>query len=476
MRGLEIAICLVSLAVFSSAQDVRSARMSDRSNIAASFGFEDQQDSGFPTGWSGGPARTVMLENKVVHSGHRAALLFRQADSPGAFTSLHKYISIDFSGTSIEFRGYLRTENTDEFAGLWMREDDEDGKVVAFDNMQGQQLNGTTEWKQYSIKLPLKSEARKLYFGALLAGPGKLWVDDLELLVDGKPVAAAPKFELPKTALDLDQAFDNGSGITLTALSKIQISNLATLGKVWGFLKYYHPRVTSGHLHWDYELFRVMPSVLEAPTRQAANQVIANWIAGLGEVKPCSPCAQFVQSSLAAPLHTGWIENKELLGEEVSRGLQDIYAKRPLLEKQFYVTSTPQIGNPGFQHERAYPQLKFPDPGYQTLALFRFWNIVEYWFPYRDVIGEDWDAVLAEFIPRVALARDKTAYRLELLQLIGHIHDTHANLWSGLDVRPPTGECRIPVHVRFIENQPVVTGYMGSHAAETTGLRRGDII
>jgi hypothetical protein len=66
----------------------------------------------------------------------------------------------------------------------------------------------------------------------------------------------------------------------------VQIENLATLGKVWGFLKYHHPRVTSGNLHWDYELFRVLPAILEAPDRQAANAALLHWITKLGDLAP----------------------------------------------------------------------------------------------------------------------------------------------------------------------------------------------
>ena len=47
-----------------------------------------------------------------------------------------------------------------------------------------------------------------------------------------------------------------------------------------------------------------------------------------------------------------------------------------------------------FDHEPAYAALELPDAGYQLLALYRFWNIIEYWFPYRDLIDEDWDGVL----------------------------------------------------------------------------------
>jgi hypothetical protein len=54
----------------------------------------------------------------------------------------------------------------------------------------------------------------------------------------------------------------------------------------------------------------------------------------------------------------------------------------------------------------AYADLRLPDAGFQLLALYRFWNIIEYWFPYRDLLDEDWDRVLIEFVPRLALAFD----------------------------------------------------------------------
>ena len=142
-----------------------------------------------------------------------------------------------------------------------------------------------------------------------------------------------------------------------------------------------------------------------------------------------------------------------------------------------YVSQVPGIGNPRFNNEPAYAGLRFPDAGYQLLALYRFWNIVEYWFPYRDLLDGDWDRVLAEFVPRVALAADKDAYQLEIIQLIARANDTHANLWSAPpQLRPPAGDCQLPVAIRFLENQAVVTGYSDAATGPATDLRVGDVI
>jgi C-terminal processing protease CtpA/Prc len=436
--------------------------------------FEAEHVGNVPKGWSGGPAGTFGVDGQIVHGGRWALRIERKATSAGAFTAVSKMLPIDFTGAQLELRGFLRTEDVSNFAGLWMRED-ADGGAVAFDNMQGRQLKGTTDWAEYSILLPLNKAAKRLVFGVLASGTGRVWADDLRLLVDGKPIADVPRVEPPKTVVDLDKEFDGGSGIALKELTTTQIANLAMLGKVWGFLKYHHPLVTAGKRHWDYELFRVLPRVLTAADAPAARAAVNQWIAGLGTVTPCSPCATLVETELHLRPPVTWLTD-DLLGVELGATLRGIHRNRPAEPQQFYVSLVPNIGNPSFDHELAYPTLRLPDAGYQLLALYRFWNIVEYWFPYRDVIGGSWDDELRAFIPRVVLANDRDTYTREMMALIARVHDTHANLWSSLDARPPTGACQVPITLRFIEDDAVVTGSSGTASDAASGPRPGDVV
>ena len=461
------------LALAAHAQETKPAVSTNPSDLAAEFSFETPQTGGMPSGWSGGPAGTVFADDKIVHGGRWAARIERNADSPASASVLTKSIPINFSGTSIELRGFLRTEDVSDFAGLWMREDGE-SSGLAFDNMQSRQLKGTTNWTEYSITLPLKSEARQLFFGALVVGTGKVWADDFQLLVDGKPVWAVPKIEKPKTAIDLDHQFDGGSGIAMNQLTPMQIENLATLGKVWGFLKYHHPQITSGQRHWDYDLFRILPTVLAAQDRPTANAALLHWVENLGTVMPCKPCAKLEESDLDFHPDLDWITNPALQGADLSAGLLAIRGNR-VPPKQFYVSKVAKVGNPEFDHELGYENLKFPDAGFQLLALYRFWNIIEYWSPDRDIVGEDWNNVLTEFIPKMALARSAEAYQLELMTLVAKAHDGHANLWGNLDVRPPVGECQLPVIVRFVENLPVIAGFT-TDSNNLAGVKLGDVI
>jgi hypothetical protein len=173
-----------------------------------------------------------------------------------------------------------------------------------------------------------------------------------------------------------------------------------------------------------------------------------------------------------------WITDEKLLGAELSQDLQRILRTRPApgvnAGNQFYVSKFPNVGNPQFDHEPNYAGITLPDAGFQILALYRFWNIIEYWYPNRDIIGENWDGVLAEFIPRIALAKTFDSYPLEMMALIARIHDTHANLWSSLGARPPVGNCQLPLVIRFAENSAVISGW--GQAEPVPGLKIGDVI
>ncbi len=282
--------------------------------------------------------------------------------------------------------------------------------------------------------------------------------------------------ERVQTILDRDHEFDAGSKLSLSNLTPAQVENLATLGQVWGFLKYHHPAATKGVRHWDYELFRVMPRVLSAADGAAALAVMDGWVAGLGPAASCNPCAVFDQKTAHLQPDLAWIADAERLGSSLSGRLRAIHANRSPVGEQFYVSLVPGLGNPTFAHEPAYPNAPSPDPGFQLLALFRWWNIVQYWFPYRDVIGEPWEGVLRRFLPRLALAKTREAYELELMALIGSIHDTHANLGGSLAVRPPVGSCQAPAVIRFVEGDAVVAGLNDDAPEGAGGLRPGDQI
>ena len=106
----------------------------------------------------------------------------------------------------------------------------------------------------------------------------------------------------------------------------------------------------------------MLPRVLAAPDAPAARSAINRWIAGLGPVPPCTPCATLDETDLHLRPPVTWLTD-DLLGAELGATLRGIHRNRPTEKQQFYVSLVPNIGNPSFEHEPAYATLKLPDAG-----------------------------------------------------------------------------------------------------------------
>ena len=275
------------------------------------------------------------------------------------------------------------------------------------------------------------------------------------------------------TGDEIDREFDEGSKIEAIALNKQTVKSLDLLGRVWGFVKYHHPAVARGEYNWDYELFRVMPKYLKADSDEARYALLVKWIEGLGKFDRRPEDTTEGNPDYALRPDVKWIEglqSKKLA--ELLTALQD--AERP--DTHSYVGWARRVGNPEF-YEEPYEQFEYPDTGYRLLALFRHWNIVQYYFPYRDLTDKDWNNVLTEFIPKFVNAGDALEYRLVLMELVGTVQDTHAQLQRGDEITTRFRGVNLGnMVVRFIEGKLMVMGYPDAELAEESGATFGDII
>jgi len=274
-----------------------------------------------------------------------------------------------------------------------------------------------------------------------------------------------------------DSSFAKGSRVVIGPLSKSKIDNLVNLAMLWGFLKYHHPSVARCDYNWDAELFRVLPRLLSARTKTEANAVLENWVDKIGKPDPCTTCKITKNdSSVNIMPDYGYLFNEGNLSVSLVTKLNYIKNNRNQ-EENYYVSLAGGIGNPVFDHEVPYAKMIYPDAGYRLLSLFRYWNIIQYFFPYKYLIGEDWNKILSEFIPRFVLAKDATQYTLACLEIIARVHDSHANVWGNNKIlNEYFGNYQVPVQAAFAENKLIVTGYYADTFSIKEKLRIGDVI
>lgn len=286
--------------------------------------------------------------------------------------------------------------------------------------------------------------------------------------------ASAQQAGKKSNTADQDREFDEGSGISDVPLNPVTIQNLAVLGKVWGYLKYYHPSVASGEYNWDYALFRILPRVIHAKSQDERNSVLTQWVKKLPEYEKTTTNLLANRDVKLTP-DLAWID-AENLGPELATLLDDVKSGLRS-DEHYYIATAPRVGNAEFRHENSYAHMSLPDAGFRLLSLYRYWNIIQYYFPYKNLIDDNWNDVLTEFIPRFVKANDELTYKLTCLALFAKINDSHAT-FRGNDrtMHSFNGTRMLPVEITFIENKATVTAYLNKQLGEETALKIGDVI
>lgn len=250
---------------------------------------------------------------------------------------------------------------------------------------------------------------------------------------------------------------------------------IALTGKIWGFLKYYHPVVAAGKFNWDEELFKILPKVKASSTKQDLSDVYLAWIQELGQVKECKKCkAGDKQDIFDKNFNLNWISNSQILSSAVIKELLFIEQNRHQGTK-YYVTTFQNVGNINVTNEIIYKNLDWTNENLRLLTLFRYWNIVEYFFPYKYQTDTNWDEVLNQLTTKFLYSKTELDFHLAMLELIVSIDDSHAGLFTEV-MSDFFGKYMMPAYFEVVEDKVVLTRYYNETFAKKDDLKIGDVI
>lgn len=124
--------------------------------------------------------------------------------------------------------------------------------------------------------------------------------------------------------------------------------------------------------------------------------------------------------------------------------------------------------------EKKYEEL-YPDEAHRVLAAFKIWSIIDLFFPYKDLMDEDWREVFRTHLPSFIEAQDAQAYHLAVAKMYAKIDDTHGFIRSKILSEYLRG-APAPLYIRWVEDKPVVVSIMDSTAVGAVDVAAGDVI
>ncbi len=302
------------------------------------------------------------------------------------------------------------------------------------------------------------------------------------------------------------------------------MTRLAATAKLWVTVKYFHPYMAYQDIDWDKALVEALPKILDAKSPDeyaAATQQMLDALHDpethmLGEAVPAAPSRRqkpavdrlsenpsgpgqrtWIHYGLAPEAGTSYGGYYSAFCTKPGRGVALFEGNAsavetvpvPLGEGQQAVVrlsesinadgTSPATGArlPAFptpKAESAYAEMSYPAVEYRLLAAFKIWGVFKYFFAYRDLLDEDWDQVLLDYLPKFMAAKDALEYNLAVAEMVTHVHDSHAVVRSK-ELTAYFGEAPLPIQLRLIDKKPVVTRIYDD-AAKSAGLKVGDIV
>lgn len=248
--------------------------------------------------------------------------------------------------------------------------------------------------------------------------------------------------------------------------------------KVWGFAKYYHSNVSTCGVNWDSVLLHVLPMVRSAATDSAFNDALDTMLVAAGPMALATTTMPTItDAELKRNLNFNWISSPALR-VEVQTILDTIKNNFRPHNECWVMNNSYTNGYRGwlvFPHDslelNTYTTSTYPDDNHRQLMFMKYWNIVNYFYPYNYVLDSPWDTTLMHYAAQV----DTVASAPNLFHLIdliaSNLCDDHTEglTWSNI-YYAPLGYFQPPIRLSYIQGQYVVL------KSSVSGVAVGDAI
>lgn len=423
--------------------------------------FERLTDEGVEAWQLGGsPAFGLSSDAVLARSGSRSLRLANPTGGPGFGSISQTLDAAPYRGLVVRFRAAVRTQETSDRVGLWMRVDRASGRGGFFDNMSDRSIR-SEDWEFYDIVGRVAGDASQIVVGLTMRGGGAAWIDtaSLEILGDGESGERSAEPLTPRA-----------------------LENLQAFAQLYGYLRWFNPAVELDAEQWNRVALSGVELVQDLPPGAEIAPVLEEFF------RPLAPGLQIsrdeLPNSVVIPATADLLRwqhrgiglggSRSYTSDRVPAARHEILTGHLQRNLHFRVPVTaPSLpsGEQARLADRYRPTglatvFRSGDDRTTRLAnVVILWNVFAHFYPYFDVVDVDWGEQLAPALSSAAEAADATAFHEALEHLVAALRDGHGAV---LFEQP---SYRLPLAWDLIEGQLVITS-----VSANTPLRVGEVV
>jgi len=309
--------------------------------------------------------------------------------------------AIEYRGKEFKLKAHVKTDvgGLGNQGQLWLRVDRENKKIGFFDNMADRPIK-TIEWRAYEIKGKVDDDALKIFFGCILNGSGRVWVDDFQLSVKNEkwePVDVEnPGFEEEDENHRPKKWFYGGQGYFFNTTEEMPYKGRKCL-VIKSEMRFFTGKLFENHP----EIGEVINKKLEANL--------------------------FCQVPLAL-----YSDENRTLGENDKYPFTRLKSELKAIDVENITADNESV---------------------RLANVVITWNVFQHFYPYFDVVNVDWGKELTNTLKETLTNKDEKDFFYTINRLVAKLQDGHAGVYHKIQMK----EAGLPFKVDWIENQVVIT-------------------
>ncbi|MCP4181205.1 MAG: hypothetical protein GY756_25865 [bacterium] len=243
------------------------------------------------------------------------------------------------------------------------------------------------------------------------------------------------------------------------------------LCKVWGVLLH-HSSVQNPNLDNDLIFFLNQIDTINIEVyREKLERLVYPYYKALTDLEEIN--IEYLKDNLNLSLN--WLNNITFLNERTSNMLYRIIYEFNKNDKVNSLLTQSNIGLVKYKKAcNQSPHGVLPSKNDRLIGLFHYWNFVEYYYPYKTLLDNNWDKVLLNTIERFEFADSLTKYKLAIIELISYLDDNHSFIHP-VEITSVFGNYVPNFRILKIDNNFVVNK-IRSKKIDNGNIKRGDIV
>lgn len=200
---------------------------------------------------------------------------------------------------------------------------------------------------------------------------------------------------------------------------------LYLLCKTWGYVKYFNQNKC--YRVWDQRLVPTINEVLAATNNIEFNTAILKFLNDSGNNVAVQDPPAMPDTNLL--VNTEWIHDTRFSPEV--RSFLETFSSNISPERSSCLvrynngTSPRAFGYIDFSMDTIDATVNYSLASQRLMTVFYYWNVINYYFPYRHLMDESWDSVLMKFIPLFRKSMTDIEFEKMFLKLISNLNDSH---------------------------------------------------